>query len=103
MPRFMLASTATLVRAPSCRWKPTLAVHACSFSRSGEISWMLRAGSTAPGGKPGRTLGKVGNSGSVELSDSVTRPLRPPTPPLTIVKIGCCCVKRPTPPRTAHF
>ena len=26
---------------------------------------MLRAGRTAPGGKPGRTFGNVGNSGSV--------------------------------------
>ena len=80
-----------------------LDVHACSFSRSGEISWMLRAGRTAPGGKPGSVFGNVGKSGSVELSDSVTRPLRPPTPPFTMVKIACCCVKPPKPPRTAHF
>jgi len=40
---------------------------------------MLRAGRIAPGGKPGSVFGKVGNSGSVELSDSVTSPLRPPT------------------------
>ena len=40
-------------------------------------------------------LGKVGNSGLPGVRLSVTRPLRPPTPPLTMVKIGCCCVNEP--------
>ena len=102
-PRLMLAAISTLARGPSWRWMATLPAQANSFSRSGEISWMSRAGSTAPGGKAGSGLGKVGNSGSDGVSDSTTWPLRPLTPPFTMVKIGCCWVKRPKPPRTDHF
>ena len=102
-PRFMLAAISTLARGPIWRWMATLPAQAYSLPRSGEISWMSRAGSTAPGGKAARVLGKVGKSASAGVSDSTTCPLRPLTPPLTMVKIGCCCVKRPKPPRTDHF
>ena len=62
---------------------------------------MLRAGRMAPAGKAGSEFGAVGNSGSAGVKVIVTCPLRPPTPPLTMVKMGCCWVKRPNPPRSA--
>ena len=56
-PRLKFASMATLARAPICRWTPKLAVHARSFSRVGEISWMERIGSTVSEGSDGMAFG----------------------------------------------
>ena len=92
MPRFMLHPP-TLVRMTIWRWNPNARRPRRRFE-SGEIPGCC-VPEHAPAGN-GKDVGNTGNSGSVELSESA-RDRSCATPPLTMVKMGCWCVTRPTP------